>query len=304
MKKTLCAIVASVLLLGSAVGGLVYLKYYKDLLVHDAYRMRWHPDSNHVSFLKDSKLYLMDVKTNEKEVILEDSSLSQILAGTSYHLYDWFPDGQRLVYLRKKSVNSDALDIIVYDLDSKKSSVIVENVFTNHIDLSPDGSKVLYSHWKFDRIPAQEENRVETLLSDESGLYILDVNSLGKTQLYSFKDKGYERYDSEGNKYYTSWAIWDYGWTPDSKAVFFQEEHSNGPYYLIDLTSKSKTPLSNDEADEILSHCLTYSRTSSIIPSPDGNKYILIEQRGSDMGPVSMHDDFYLKKSKEPVCKP
>jgi len=293
MKKTLGAIVASILLLGSAMGGLIYFKSYKDLLVHDAYRMRWHPDSNHVSFLKDSKLYLMDIENEEKEVILEDWGLSRIRVGTSYHLYDWFPNGEGFVYLRQNSVKSDNMDLVIYNLETKESSVIAENILTHHIDLSPDGSKILYSDYKSDMVKIQGERyKVEYIFSEDSGLYILDVNTLEKTRLVPY----------EGDV--SSFKLWDYGWAPDSNSVFFQKDHSNGPYYLINLDSKSKTSINMEEIGEIYSHCLTYKRSSGTIPSPDGTKYILRKHKGSDMGFVKSHDDFYLKKSKELVCKP
>lgn len=293
MSRTIKIIIVSSAIILSVIFGLVYSKYYHGKILNDGSRVKWHPNSTKISYVRGYDLYLKDLKTGEDELIFK---IGNIITGSKWNTYDWFPDGRNIAYLDEESYGN--FNIINYNLDTKESSVFVKNISTNHIDVSPDGKKILYLNLKLEKVGLN----TKLDFSSDSGLFVFDIES-SRTNLIV------KPIDVEINNERASNDIRAYSWTPDSQGVIFQRKYL-GPYYQINIASKQEVVISNEETKEIFSHCLVYDQYNddkipkpgnNIIPSPDGKKYLYAWQKSSF---EHIWTDYYLKESKDLICDP
>src|SRR4030042_6481258 len=163
MSKVIKIIIISSAIILLAILGLVYSKYYQGKILNNGLRVKWYPDSTKISYVKGYDLYFRDLKTNKDELIFK---IGNIITGSKWSTYDWFPDGRNIAYLDEKSY--DNFDIVNYNLDTKKSAVLIKNILTNHIDISPDGKKILYLNLRLEKVGTN----IKLDFSSDSGLFV------------------------------------------------------------------------------------------------------------------------------------
>ncbi|MFQ5677261.1 MAG: hypothetical protein ACE5G1_15315, partial [bacterium] len=159
---------------------------------------------------------------------------SQVIASGVRQAISWSPDGTKLAYANKSARSkggSHFFDIYIYDFNRKKTSRVTRALRAHSPDWSPDATKLVC-------VVARDGTK-------NVGVFDLEKNDFH--ELTSFQN-GEQVYHPR--------------WSPDGKTILFAMSETNGQdLYLLDVTTKKRTPFLQDPFD-----------ARDAVFSPDGRK--------------------------------
>lgn len=251
------------------------------------WELRFSPDSEYISFLKDNKLFLYHIRSEEMFPLIPEE------IGYRQHL--WSPDGKRIVLLFNQGFGPEK-DLCALPVTKGKQNGevrIVSPDFGDNINLlsMSQAGKMFYKESyddcyiylkNFDSETGQTIGEAKKLTVGSQPMFSSDgkrISYILDGSLHVMASEGGNDQQIAAVKFH---ATGTYSWGPDNDTIYLPE---GGNINAITLSTKEKTSILKNR--EI---CPT--RSSHIACSPDGKKisYVKEDQSAESRGQLCIVD--------------
>jgi TolB protein len=199
--------------------------------------LSWSPGGRELAYMKAGQIVLYDTLSHRASVIPAAGARDP----------QWFPDGNKLLYMASDSSGFGQLFEIQRDGTARRQLTRFEGGTMNHVRISPDGSRALFTS------PGASISIIHTVLLSTGGISILEGGALGKN-------------------YYPSWS-------PDSTALaYVSTVYTARNGYFSQIATDS--PVGGARTIRTVSECFA----APVVWSPDGGALAYLAGCSRDQG--------------------